>query len=101
MPWLIPKAREDKSPVFTRLKGDRAAHIAGERLKPEKDQIIYDGVHLLQHLESNYTVANVISRHTAWTDVLLGKRAPGVTLYDWLNHMDATAQTYIDAGDAT
>ena len=68
MLWLIPKAREDKSPVFTRLKGDRAAHIAGERLKPEKDQTIYDGVHLLQHLESIYTVANVISRHTAWTD---------------------------------
>ena len=58
MPWLIPKAREDRSHVFT-----RAAHTAGERLKPEEDQIIYDGVHLLQHLESIYTVANVISRH--------------------------------------
>ena len=46
-------------------------------------------------------MVNVISRHTAWTDVLLGNRAPGVTLYDWLNHMDATAQTYVDAGDAT
>ena len=34
------------------------------------------------------------------TDVLLGNRAPGVTLYDWLNHMDAIAQTFIDAGDA-
>ena len=40
------------------------------------------------------------SRDTAWTDVLLGNRAPGDTLYDWLNHMGAVAQTFIDAGDA-
>ena len=101
MPWLIPKAREDESPLFSRLKGHRAAHIASERLKDEQDRIVYDGIHLLSHLESLYTVANVVTRHTAWTEVLLGNRAPGVTLYEWLNHMDAVSERYINAGTDT
>jgi len=69
-------------------------------MKPGKDRITYDGVHLIAPLGSLYTVANVISRHTAWTDVLLGNRAPGVTLYNWLTNMDAIARIYVDAGDA-
>ena len=100
MPWLIPNAREDKSPVFSRLKGVRATHISNERAKPVKDRVPFDGLHLLTHLESVYTVENIISRHTAWTNVLIGNRAPGMAIYDWLNHMDAVAQTFIDAGDA-
>ena len=31
MPWLIPNAKEDKSPVFSRIKGVRATHIYNER----------------------------------------------------------------------
>ena len=53
---------------------------------------------MLTHLKEIYAVENVISRHTAWTAVLIGNRAPGVPLNDWLDYMHALAYSFIQAG---
>ena len=97
--YLIPGALTGNSPVFSRIKGDRATHIANESKKDEEHRITYDGVHLLAHLKEVYTVENVISRHTTWTAVLIGNRAPGAPLNDWLDNMRAIAHSFTQAGN--
>jgi hypothetical protein len=94
---LIPHARQDKSSLFTHIKGARADHmltlrahhnkkrdeglpeLEGEALKP------HSAHHTLQFIEDEYVEKDDDASHYTWGDILTATRLPKTTIFAWVD----------------
>ena len=90
---LIPRARENKSHLFTRVKAEREQHLVRQRaykskrstapaLPPRQAQA-HSALHTLDFIEQHYVRDNENSVHILWTHILLHTREPMVNVYNW------------------
>ncbi len=91
---LIPKARGNKSHLFTRIKAERERHLVRQlaynsqrgtapSLPPRQAQI-HSALHTLDFIEQHYVRDNENSVHILWTHILLHTREPMVNVYNWV-----------------
>ena len=91
---LIPRARENKSHLFTRVKAEREQHLVRQRayksqlgtspaLPPRQAQA-HSALHTLDFIEQHYVRDNENSVHILWTHILLHTREPMVNVYNWV-----------------
>jgi hypothetical protein len=91
---LIPRARENKSHLFTRVKAEREQHLVRQRayktaqgqttaLPPRQAQA-HSALHTLDFIEQHYVKDNENPVHILWTDILLHTREPMVNVYNWV-----------------
>jgi hypothetical protein len=91
---LIPRAREGKSHLFTRVKAEREQHLVRQRaysaakgpvaaLPPRQAQA-HSALHTLDFIEQHYVRDNENSVHILWTHILLHTREPLVNVYNWV-----------------
>ncbi len=89
---LIPRARENKSHLFTRVKAEHEQHLFRQRaykaqqsttpaLPPRQAQA-HSALHTLDFIEQNYVRDNENSVHILWTHILLHTREPMVNVYN-------------------
>ena len=94
---LIPHARQDKSSLFTHIKGARTDHmltlrahhnkkrdeglptLEGEALKSHSAQ------HTLQFIEDEYVEKDDDASHYTWGDILTATRLPKTTIFAWVD----------------
>jgi hypothetical protein len=91
---LIPRARENKSHLFTRIKAKREQHLVRQRayksqqgtapsLPPRQAQV-HSALHTLDFIEQHYVRDNENSVHILWTHILLHTREPMVNVHNWV-----------------
>ncbi len=91
---LIPRARENKSHLFTRVKVEREQHLVRQRayksqqstapaLPPRQAQA-HSALHTLDFIEQHYVRDNENSVHILWAHILLHTREPMVNVYNWV-----------------
>ena len=91
---LIPRARENKSHLFMRIKAEREQHLVRQRayksqqgtapaLPPRQAQA-HSALHTLDFIEQHYVRDNENSVHILWTHILLHTREPMVNVYNWV-----------------
>ncbi len=94
---LIPRGRQDKSNLFSHIKGARTDHILNlrahhngkrktgaeeltvEQLKP------HSAAHTLQFIEEEYVEKDDDAAHYTWNDILNAVRTPKTTLFAWVD----------------
>ncbi len=90
---LIPRARDNKSHLFTRIKAEREQHLVRQRVyKKAKGKTTaltarqaktHSMLHTLEFIEPHYVKENENSVHKLWTQVLLHTREPMTNVYHW------------------
>ncbi len=83
---LIPRARENKSHLFTRVKAEREQHLVRQRAYsaaqgqspalPPRQALAHSALHTLDFIEQHYVRDNENSVHILWTHILLHTREP-------------------------
>ncbi len=91
---LIPRARENKSHLFTRVKAEREQHLVRQRAYsaaqgqspsfPPRQALAYSALHTLDFIQQHYVRDNENSVHILWTHILLHTREPLVNVYNWV-----------------
>jgi hypothetical protein len=92
---LIPRARESKSHLFTRIKAEREQHLVRQRVYraatsgtsivlTKRQAKAHSALHTLEFIEHNYVRDNENSVHILWTQILLHTREPIMTIYNWV-----------------
>ena len=78
---LIPRARDNKSHLFTRIKAEREQHLVRQRVyKKAKGS---PTALTLEFIEQHYVKENENSVHILWTQILLHTREPMTNIYNW------------------
>jgi hypothetical protein len=108
---LIPHARQDKSSLFTHIKGARTDHmltlrahhnkkrdeglpaLEGEALKPHSAQ------HTLQFIENEYVEKDDDASHYTWGDILTATRLPKTTIFAWVDSFTLLTLRYGETCD--
>ena len=103
---LIPRGRNDRSNLFTHIKGARTDHILNLRahhngkrkagaaamtvaqLKP------HSAAHTLQFIEDEYVEKDDDAAHYTWNDILNAVRTPKTTLFAWVDSFTLRALRY-------
>jgi hypothetical protein len=90
---LIPRARENKSHLFTRIKAEREQHLVRQRVYKkakgsptaltQRQAKAHSALHTLEFLEQHYVKENENSVHILWTQILLHTREPMTNVYNW------------------
>ena len=105
---LIPRARQDKNHLFTHIKGARTDHIinlrvhtAGKRgdgLPPltVEQRKPHSAAHTLQFIEDEYVEKDDDASHYTWNDILHAIRAPGTTLFSWVDSFTLRSLRYAE-----
>ena len=92
---LIPRAREGKSHLFTRIKAEREQHLVRQRVYraatsgtavvlTKRQAKAHSALHTLEFIEQNYVRNNENSVHILWTQILLHTREPMMNIYNWV-----------------
>ncbi len=93
---LIPRARQDKSNLFTHIKGARTDHIINLRahhdgkrkadaVEMTKEQLRpHSAAHTLHFIEEEYVEKDDDASHYTWNDILNAARTPKMTLFAWV-----------------
>ncbi len=91
---LIPRAREDKSHLFTRIKAAREQYLVQQRVYNKakgtptaltaRQSKPHSALHTLEFIEQHYVKENENSVHILWTQILLHTRNPMVNVYNWV-----------------
>ena len=91
---LIPRARENKSHLFTRIKAEREQHLVRQRVYKKakgsptvltpKQAKVHSALHTLEFIEQHYVKENENSVHILWTQILLHTREPMTNAYNWI-----------------
>ena len=93
---LIPRARQDKSNLFTHIKGARTDHIINLRAHHDgkrktdaaemtKDELRpHSAAHTLHFIEEEYVEKDDDASHYTWNDILNAVRTPRMTLFAWV-----------------
>jgi hypothetical protein len=90
---LTPRARVDKSHLFTKVKAEREQHLVRQRvykkakgsptaLTPRQAKA-HSALHTLEFIEQHYVKENENSVHILWTQILLHTREPMTNVYNW------------------
>jgi hypothetical protein len=90
---LLPRARDNKSHLFTRIKAEREQHLVRQRvykkakgsptaLTPRQARA-HSALHTLEFIEQHYVKENENSVHILWTQILLHTREPMTNVYNW------------------
>jgi hypothetical protein len=90
---LIPRAWDNKSHLFTRIKVEREQHLVRQRVyKKAKGSLTaltlrqaktHSALHTLEFIEQHYVKENEKSVHILWTQILLHTREPMTNVYNW------------------
>jgi hypothetical protein len=91
---LVPRARENKSHLFTWVKAEQEQHLVRQRAynsstgtttaltaRPSK---AHSALHTLDFIEQHYVRDNENSVHILWTQILLHTREPVTNIYNWV-----------------
>jgi hypothetical protein len=88
---LIPRARNDKSHLFTRIKAAREQHLVRQRVYKKVKYSTHCqavqatlGTSHLEFIGQRYVNENENSAHILWTQILLHTRDPMVNVYNWV-----------------
>jgi hypothetical protein len=91
---LIPRARENKSHLFTRIKAQKEQHLVRQRAYksqqgtapslPPRQARVHSALHTLDFIKQHYVRDNENSVHILWTHILLHTREPMVNVYNWV-----------------
>ena len=94
---LIPHARQDKSSLFTHIKGARTEHMLALRAHHNKkrdeglpaleDEALkpHSAKHTLQFIEDEYVEKDDDASHYTWGDILTATRLPKTTIFAWVD----------------
>jgi hypothetical protein len=102
---LIPHARQDKSNLFTHIKGARTDHIitlrahhakkrhglpdlVGEALKP------HSAMHTIRFIEQEYVEKDDDAPHYTWGDILTATRMPKISISTWVDSFTLMSLRY-------
>jgi hypothetical protein len=103
---LIPRARADKSNLFTHIKGARTDHIInlrahhGGKRKEDAAEMTKDelrphsAAHTLNFIEEEYVEKDDDASHYTWNDILNAVRLPKMTLFAWVESFTLRALRY-------
>jgi hypothetical protein len=90
---LIPRARDNKSHLFTRIKAEREQHLVRQRVYKKakssptaltlRQAKTHSALHTLEFIEQHYVKENENSVHILWTQILLHTREPMTNIYNW------------------
>jgi hypothetical protein len=90
---LIPRARDNKSHLFTRIKAEREQHLVHQRVYKkakgsptaltQRQAKAHSALHTLEFIEQHYVKENENSVHILWTQILLHTREPMTNVYNW------------------
>jgi hypothetical protein len=90
---LIPRARENKSHLFTRIKAEREQYLVRQRVYKKakgsptalaiRQAKAHSALHTLEFIEQHYVKENENSVHILWTQILLHTREPMMNVYNW------------------
>jgi hypothetical protein len=89
---LIPRARDNKSHLFTRIKAEREQHQVRQRVYKKakgtptaltlRQSKPHSALHTLEFIEQHYVKENENSVHILWTQILLHTREPMMNVYN-------------------
>ncbi len=102
---LIPHARQDRSYLFTHIKGARTDHIMALRAHHGKKReglpdlegeelIPHSAKHTLKSLEDEYVEKDDDAAHYTWGDILTATRAPKTSLFAWVDSFTLLSLRY-------
>jgi hypothetical protein len=90
---LIPRARDNKSHLFIRIKAEREQHLVRQRVYKKakgtptaltaRQSKPHSALHTLDFIEQHYVKENENSVHILWTQILLHTREPMTNIYNW------------------
>ncbi len=90
---LIPRARDNKSHLFTRIKAEREQHLVRQRVYKKakgtptaltsRQSKTHSALHILEFIEQHCVKENDNSVHILWTQILLHTREPMTSVYNW------------------
>ena len=105
---LVPRARFDKSSLFTHIKGARTEHMINLRAHHSKTRTKgavaltpkqlkpHSAAHTLEFIESTYVEMDDDAPHYTWNDILTATRTPGMTLFAWVDSFTILILRYED-----